>query len=201
MTAIAPTTKLDAVNILLSHQGEEPYNSITGDTNAEVRTAVFVLDEVLKETLCMGWLFNTEEDVVLSVNGDGEIDVPSSAVSISYPRHTKRKYTTRNNKVYNREDLTFTHTQDLKVNLTRLMEFEMLPEVARKYVTVKAGREYQARYLSSESVHKFTERSEFEAMTNLTDEESIERDANILDAYDVSIGVLGGRDQVIRGGY
>jgi hypothetical protein len=202
MTAITATTKLDAVNIMLSHQGEEPYNSLVGETNAEVRSAVLVLDEILKETCSMGWLFNSEEDVVLTLNADSEIDVPATAVNITFPRHAKRKYTTRRNKLYNRDTLSHTFTDSVKVNLIRLMDFEDLPEVCRKYVTVKAGRVYQGRYLASETVDKFTERSEYEALTDLKEQESVERDANILDSPDVHAGVLGGRNGgVIRGAY
>lgn len=194
MSALLATTKLDAVNIMLSQLGEEPYSTLSGTVTAEVRTAEIVLDEILKDVLSMGWLFNTEEDITLQPDVNDNIIPPTDAINLTFPHYPKRKYTTRQGKIYDRDNNTFTITATLKVNLTRLFVFEDIPEAARKYVTYRAAREYQGRYLASRDVHQFTEIGEYHAMSNLQETESLERDASILDTYDIHMGVLGGRD-------
>lgn len=198
MGATDYTSKLDAVNTMLSQMGEEPYSSLTGQTTAEVRIAETILDETLKDVLTEGWLFNTEEDVTWSPNS-GEIVVPSNAINVWFLYEPKKKYTVRQGKVYNRDEQTFTISDDLRVNYTILLEFEDIPEVARQYVAIKAGREYQRRYLGSEQVEVFTQQKEYEAKARLEDQEGTQRDASILDHPDIHTGVLGNRADI--GGY
>jgi|TARA_Y100000310_G_scaffold244821_1_gene249713 hypothetical protein len=194
MPATTPTTRLEAVNVMLSQQGEEPYSSLSGQVTAEVKIAEMILDEISREVLAMGWKFNTEYDWPLSPNSDDNIILPTDAINLRFPRHEKSQYTTRDGKVYDRTNRTFTITSTLKVDLTWLLEFTQLPEVARKYITIRAGREFAARYLASESVHTFTEQSLFEALTNLQDQEGEQQDANILDNPDIHTTVLGMRN-------
>ena len=57
--AMTTTTKLMAVNTILSTVGEAPVNNLTAVT-ADVRIAESVLDEVSREVQSAGWHFNTE---------------------------------------------------------------------------------------------------------------------------------------------
>jgi hypothetical protein len=75
----SPTTKLEAVNTMLSTIGEAPVNSLaTGLIDAE--TAETILNNVSREVQARGWNFNTEYDYTFSPNVDGEIDLPANII-------------------------------------------------------------------------------------------------------------------------
>ena len=72
MTTLQPTTKLEAVNVMLTSIGEAPVNSlISGLEDAEL--AETILESVNKETQSKGWIFNTDLKVTLGLNADNEI--------------------------------------------------------------------------------------------------------------------------------
>ena len=56
---MAATTKLDAVNTMLSAIGEAPVNSLSSGL-IEAEIAETILDTVNTEVQSMGWHFNTE---------------------------------------------------------------------------------------------------------------------------------------------
>ena len=78
------TTKLEAVNSMLGHIGEAPVNTISNATALPISAsvAVSVLDETSREVQLQGWHFNTEVDVELTPDGDGNITIPDNAVCL-----------------------------------------------------------------------------------------------------------------------
>jgi hypothetical protein len=64
---MALTTKLEAVNIMISVIGESPVNTLSGTSvPVTVTQAVHALDETSKAIQSEGWHFNTEYDYPLS---------------------------------------------------------------------------------------------------------------------------------------
>ena len=64
--AVAATTELESINIMLAAIGEAPINSLTGTLPVDARLAQSTLTEVSKEVQSEGWSFNTEIDVTLT---------------------------------------------------------------------------------------------------------------------------------------
>ena len=60
-----------------------------------------------------------------------------------------------------------------------LLNFDELPEVARRYIAVRSARIFQDRMLSSESLHKFHQEDELAALAMLKEAEGDNRDHTI----------------------
>ena len=64
--AVAETTELECINIMLAAIGEAPINSLVGTLPVDARIAQSTLTEVNKSVQSEGWSFNTETDVTLT---------------------------------------------------------------------------------------------------------------------------------------
>ena len=59
------TTKLEAINVMLTAIGESPVNTITSSTTTDVSIAIQILDNVSREVQSVGWHFNTDTNYLL----------------------------------------------------------------------------------------------------------------------------------------
>ena len=64
----ATTTKLEAVNVMMTSIGETPVNTITAATTTDVAIAITILDNVSREVQSVGWHFNIDQDYQLIPN-------------------------------------------------------------------------------------------------------------------------------------
>ncbi len=104
--ALALTSKLEAINTMLSTVGEAPVNSLSGSLTADVSLAQNILDEVSREVQSSGWHFNTEKEVPLIPNSNNEIELSSGVARVDLEgRHASSDYdvVVRGNKLYNRK--------------------------------------------------------------------------------------------------
>lgn len=179
------TTKLEAVNTILSVVGSAPRNSLTGSQTSEDRLALSVLDEVTREVCIRGWHFNTEYDVDLVPNGDDEIDIPENfgRVDLATYRYPTRNAVIKDGKLYDKESRSFEWGSPVKAIITYLLTFEELPEVARQYVMIRAARKFQDRSMGSPQHNVFNARDEAVAYANLRHQESQDGDRTIFDNY------------------
>ena len=180
------TTQLEAVNSMLGHIGESPVNSISNSSAlpVSVSTALSTLDEVSKEVQSEGWHFNSESGVTLSVN-NGAITVPFNAIRID-PQDTRIDVVQRGWKLFDRKNNTYTFTKDLKVNLLRLLEWDSLPETARRYITLRASRVFQSRIVGSKELEALIARDEYQARARLEEADYGSSDRTIFDNYDAA---------------
>ena len=58
--SLSATTKLEAINTMLSVIGEAPVSSFEANATGDVAIAKNILDEVLQEVQTRGWHWNTE---------------------------------------------------------------------------------------------------------------------------------------------
>lgn len=179
------TTKLEAVNTILSVVGSTPRNSLTGSQTSEDRLALQILDEVTRETCIRGWHFNTEHDVDLVPNGDDEIDIPGNfgRVDLSVSRYPTRNVVIRDGKLYDKESHSFEWGSAIKATVVYLYTFEELPEIARQYVMIRAARKFQDRVMGSTQHSQFTGRDEAVAYANLRHQEAQDGDRTIFDNF------------------
>ena len=156
MATLTNTTKLDAVNTILLSIGEAPVNTL-GSGLQEAEIAEVVLNNVNREVQSLGWIFNTDLRKTLSPNTDGFIDLPSDCVKVDTVS-VLRDYTTdiveRNRRLYDRVTNSFVFTKDIIVDMVVLLSFDGLPEVARRYITLKAGRKFQENIIGSPTLSK-----------------------------------------------
>ena len=181
------TSKLEAVNTMLTSIGEIPVSSITSSTTNDVSIAIQILDHVSREVQSRGWFFNTDINYSLVPNNSNQIALPANALRVELAESSRlHNYVERNRKLYDRVNNTYTITNTVKVNIVFLLDFEELPEVARHYIMIRASRIFQDRMLVSAELHKFHEVDELQAYMNLKETEGDIGRHNILTGnYDV----------------
>jgi len=182
---MTPTSKLEAVNILLSSVGEAPVNSLSsGLVDAEM--AETILESTSRAVQAHGWHWNREIDVELLQDASGHVPLPGNTL-LADPSdsETELDLIQRGLKFYNRKTHSFVVGSDLKANLTILLEFTDLPEAARRYITVRGARIFQDRILGSKELHGFQQQDEAVALADLRGAESEAGDYSVFNNYDV----------------
>ena len=187
--ALTATTKLEAINTMLSAIGESPVNSLTyGLVDAE--QAETILNSVNREVQSMGWSFNTDLKRQFVPDSNKQIQIPSNILRIdmAQDKTDKIELVQRGTKLYNRASNSFYMDDDITqvlMNAVVLLEFEDLPEAARRYITIRAARIFQDRVVSSNDLHIYQERDELMALVELKDSDNQVLDTTIFDNYSV----------------
>jgi len=186
VTMTTPTTQLQAVNSMLSTIGEAPVNSLdSGLVDAE--TAETVLNEVSRDVQSFGWNFNSEPDVVLGKDLDGKVKLADNtlradlASSVNKYRSNKNEYVQRGLFMYDKVQHTDIINKDLKLDIVYMLDFTEIPEVARRYITIKAARLFQERVVGSDNLSAMNRADEQQALFALKEMESENGDYNIFD--------------------
>ena len=166
--------------------GEAPVNTLNSGLQ-EAEIAAITLDTISREVQSAGWAFNTDIRYTLSTNSLNHIPVPANCLQIDTTA-LRRDYDTdivlRNQKLYDRTKNTFEFTGEVVVDMIQLFEFEEIPEVARRYITLRAGRKFQENILGSETMTQLQYKDEQQALHALREAESQVADFNIFDNYD-----------------
>ena len=179
----AGTTELEAINIMLSTIGESPVNSlgeVPGVVDAVVANSV--LKEVSTAVQEEGWHFNIEKKFVLTPDFvNKEIQVPGNCIQCDASgQDSEMDVCVRGNRLYDRDNHTFTFDKSVTVDMVLVLPFEELPQAARHYITIRAARVYQQRVVGSETLGNFTEKDEARARAGLRKFEADTADYNIL---------------------
>lgn len=177
----AKTTELEAVNICLNVIGEASINTLTGTLPFEVTLARNIIDEASRELCQDSYIFNTEKDVVLTSDGTN-VAVPAHYIIV---KHASINYIIRGAQLYNMDDGTLVIPANVTADVTYLLDFEDLPEAAKRYVNIKAARVYADRLVGSKDIRAFTERDEMQAKAQLTHYQEGTGDFNMLTHPDV----------------
>ena len=182
---MALTTKLEAVNIMISVIGESPVNTLSGTSvPVTVTQAVHALEETSKAIQSEGWHFDYPlvPDSVTS-----RITLPANILKVDLDPelNTDTDPVQRGTKLYDRKNHRDTWTKDLKAIITFELEFEELPEQFRHYIAVKSARIFAARFLGSREIEGFALRDEIEAKARAIESDSENVDRTIFDNYSV----------------
>ena len=197
--ALGKTTELDAVNTMLSIIGEPPVNSISGTGRADALIATNILTEVSREVQGAGWHFNTNLDVEMVPDQYGKIYLADNIVRVDLDepnQSTNIDIVVRGSYLYNRKELTDVFSSSIKATVIYLFDFGELPEAARRYIMIRAGRIFGDRMVGSEKHNRFTTVDEYKALADLKEYECDTGDYSIFDNYD--IGVIVDRTNVAR---
>lgn len=185
---MAQTTKLEAVNTMLTAIGETPVNSLTSGL-VDAATALTILEDTSRAVQAKGWHFNKEDKYEIVPTAAGEIVLPANCLKVdgaSVLSNGDLDLIQRGQRLYDRKNHTFNIGQAVKVDMVVLLDFEELPEAARNYVTIRAARIFQDRTVGSDTLHGFQERDEMNAWIELLDMELDTADPTIFDNYTVA---------------
>ena len=182
------TTKLDAVNTMLGYVTEAPVNSIANTTALPPSAALAkgVIDEVSREVQQDGWHFNTAQDYKLEANASNKFVLPDNVLQVDTV-DTTYDVVQRGTTLFDRKNYTDVFTVDeLKVNITFLLEYEELPEQARRYIALKASRMFANRLVGSREIEALIYRDEIRAKAAMEEAEGNNSDRTIFDNYDTA---------------
>ena len=182
------TTKLDAVNTMLGYVTEAPVNSIANTTSLPPSAALAkgVIDEVSREVQQDGWHFNTAQDYTLEANASNKFVLPDNVLQVDTV-DTTYDVVQRGTTLFDRKNYTDVFTEDeLKVNITFLLEYEELPEQARRYIALKASRMFANRLVGSREIEALIYRDEIRAKAAMEEAEGNNSDRTIFDNYDTA---------------
>lgn len=169
--SILRTTKLGAINTMLATIGESPINTLEDTELLDAITAIQTLDEVTLETLGEGWSFNTTENFTLKVSASEpyEIRLPSDALQVFLKDDREGRFRVRGDRVFDDVEQTFDLREFGKMNARVFWAypFDDLPEAARRYISIRAARMFQDRFVGSDSIHSYSRNDEMFAYGRL----------------------------------
>lgn len=181
---MAGTSKLDAVNTMLSAIGEAPVSSLSSGL-IEAEIAETILNTVDREVQSMGWHFNTDLNKSFAKTVAGEILLPADILRADATlKANAPNLVQRGLKMYDRTNHTFIVGTDVALDVVVQLEFDDLPEVAKRYVVLRATRVFQDRVVGSDTLHGFQKEDENMALMELKDFDKAADDHNIFDNYD-----------------
>jgi hypothetical protein len=179
--AQARTSFLEAVNRVLQMMGEAPVNSLDGQYGLG-QQAQDALNSTSRQVQADSWSFNTDRQRLLQRNQDNEIQVGVNVVrvvvdALQYPA---ADVVQRGNRLYDRKAGSYQFGIDLHADVTYALEWDELPEYARQYITVRAGRILQESILGSADLTRINQQQEAEVRAMFLDEETAVNDHSMI---------------------
>ncbi len=201
------TTKLQAVNTLLSIIGEAPLNSLTPPLTGDAALAERVLDEISTEIQGEGWSWNTMVYDAIPLDTNGHSTLPSNTLAvrfnpISYP---SQRFVLRGIKLFDRVKNSYDlrgslgvaltgSTTDLVAQVVEELAWDDIPETGKRYIMIRAGRIYSNRVVTSSTIESYTADDEEKALQILKRTEDMAQNHNFISGPD---DMYGGRVQTI----
>ena len=190
-TLLTPTTELEAVNVCLANIGESPVSAITGDITVDAALARDLLRQVTREVQTHGFYWNTELNYKLIPNTADNLALPANVLSVDTTGDDKNKdLVARVRILYDRVKHTYTFTEPVYVDIVVALGFEELPEIARRYIAVRAARIYQERVMGNGSISNFNTSDEDMARAALLAENMEIEDNNMMTGNASVFGIL-----------
>lgn len=177
------TTKLTAVNRILSNIGQSPTTDLTTG-NPLIEMAEVVLEEINVAVQSEGWVFNSEYSYPFTPNSDNNIVVPDNVLSLDSNGRTDSFLVIRNGKLYDKATHSYTFEGIQKLDVTWLFDFEELPEAAKEYITIRAGNVFAGRSVGSTEAVAFGQREEVMSRATLMEYDTQQGDYSVFNTND-----------------
>lgn len=191
------TDVLAAVNTLIISMGETPVQTIDPPPTADVDKALAHLAFVDKAVQLAGYGWNTESDIILLIDGNGKVPVPSNLLALTsayYPKgspYQTHKVVRRNGFMYDATDHTPIFTIAPHIDAILRLPWVDLPESARQVITLRACQRFQAADQARQAVLQVNARDVQEAQIMLEREDAQGERYNILKGSRVAQARLG----------
>jgi|TARA_R100001530_G_scaffold64158_1_gene46122 hypothetical protein len=177
-------TELDAVNEVLSLVGIGEIADLTAPLRQDALQASATLSQGLMEIATTRNYYNRYEDITLTRDTDNKIPIAANVYDVEL-RNSNKQVVIKNNFLYNLTDNTFVFDSSLKADITYYLQFVELPEVVKRYLTMKTARKLYLK-LFGVSPHlqalAMEEKMAYDVWQRYEDESG---DLNILNHFDV----------------
>lgn len=170
--ALSKTTKLQAVNDMLSAGGETAIADLTTNIGANAALAIGIIDRTINDVQSPGWWFNTRIKTYTPVAG--QIAIASDVVRIDGDDYWygTLQASIRNGYAFNLlTGVDNDWTNPVTFRIVEILDWDYLPEVARYYITKKAARLFVDRHISDPNLVRLARQDESEARMALEREE------------------------------
>lgn len=142
---LTATSKLDAVNIILSSIGADPINTIDTEVDVDVANAVRMLDRVSRDIQRRGWDFNTYTITLTpDVLTNKILWIPTI---ISFQTADGGTYAKRGDYLFDVTRQSFEFTNDIPITAIMALDFEDLPDAFRNYIAARAAMNFQTHFM------------------------------------------------------
>lgn len=146
-------TELEALNQVLSVTGDAAVTSVAS-TYEQAIIARRILDEVNREQQAKGLWFNEiDELLILQDAGTGEVNLPAETLRVDVPSDYGN-LVQRGLKLFDKSTNSYVIEEDIYVNLVVELEWTLLPQSFRQYVTALAKLRYNAEYFGSQETQQ-----------------------------------------------
>lgn len=157
------TTKLEAINTMLSCIGQSPLNTLEGTKSYFTIAAENILNSETKRIQLQGWDFNSEDFYQFNPDLNKFIKIPDNLIMIKFPTIYKNRYVVREGKLYDKMNHTYEITRPIKCSVVWYFDFEDLPEVVKQYATMSAAYRFVKRELGAEKASQYVQEDLMEA--------------------------------------
>lgn len=181
--AYARSSELDSVNSILMSVGESPVNTLNTQS-PEVAIAQKTLQQVTREVLSEGWVFNTENEVKFTVDTNDQVTLSDAVLHVDTNRffHLDTYNVIRKDgKLYDRYEHknTFPDETTMYLDVVWMYAFEDIPQSFRDYITAKAIRKASLRMVSDLEINKALEQDEVVARSLAIEYDTRQADYNV----------------------
>lgn len=178
--SLVPTTELEAVNDMLSIISEDPVATID-ESQPDAQLAYRLLLQESRSVQAMGWHWNTDRDLNLLPSTAGEFVLPANALSVDTSgRSAYLDLASREGKLYDTQHATFKVVADsVYVDVVLMLDYETLPQLARDYIKIRAGRKFLARTMGTQDTVGYAAHDEKDAKASLEVDEEANSDRTI----------------------
>lgn len=184
-------TELEAVNTLLGIIGEAPIDRLSDATVNEITDSALAqrtLSEVSRDVQAEGWSWNTDREVALAADAQGQYSLDSRTLAciFSPTRYPECQLVQRGERIYDRLRRTYKITEAssgeplIVDEVVVRLDWEELPHLAQQYITIRAGRIFSDRYINSNVIYVYTAQDEEYARAMLIRGEERGRINNLL---------------------
>lgn len=161
------TTKLEAINTMLSCVGQSPLKTLEGTKSSFTIAAEQILDEECKRVLLTGWDFNTDVNYQLTPDVNKHIKITEDMLLVQHRENHRNRYVVRYSKIYDKLKHSYEIDRPLLCKVIWDLPFEELPENFKTYIKMSAAYKFCKRVLSSETACMFTKEDVAEAYADL----------------------------------
>ena len=185
-------TELSAVNSILGSIGQAPVSRLYQPEGAD-KTLKFInpeisfiyqlLQEVNTDVQNEGWVFNREDFVKLTPDGNSEIVFPVDVLRYDVSDNQTWRTTDvvkREGKLYDKIGHTFKFTRPIFLNVVKKFSFEDLPSAFKRYITVKASTRAATQLVANENLAKMLNSQEAIARASVIEYECNQGDHNYM---------------------
>ena len=195
------TSKLQAVNTLLSIVGEAPVNSLTPPLTGDTALADRTIDVISTEIQAEGWSWNKRiyKQIPLDANGHSTLSSSTLGVRFNPISYPSQRFVLRGTKLYDRVTSDYDlrdslgvamtgGTSDIIAEVVEELDWDSVPETGRRYIIIRAGRIFANRLVTSSSIESYTAEDEQNALKILKRTEDMAENNNFISGPDDMYG-------------